>query len=587
MGNPEKVSLKTFWETVEQRLAACSEEELRNTLRAMAQETPPSERRVFLNRLNPKEETVAAIEQAIRQEDLLADIDDVMQELESEMEDPHREYEWGTYDDEDSLGPYTSFVEPLTALFNRAEAVFDSSNAALARQAYEKLFAALELEDDYGRGIRPYDLPDIEMQEARARYLRAVYETEPPKRRPKALFEYFGKLQFWDFPSSPKLEDLLEISTRPLPDRDRFLEDWIAYLRGCDDRNADRWLREAICLTRGTQGLEELARAEGKKHPRAYLDWFTALEQENHYHEILEAAQEALQELPTNLPIRAAIADHLCKAAAELNESSIFQAGRWEAFLVKPTVVRLIGLWEAISEAIERLDRMREAARHIKDYLEHPPTRSAMWGFGSDDLERPAWIDKSALVHAYLLSNEWEAAHRLAVAEKPLGWSSSNNPQGLVVAFFLVALSGKLPDALPVNLGRLWREALGYSAGFGSPGWGELDETMGARAKETPLLNQLNAAYAELLLNAPLSEEQQKSYLTWCLEVIMKRVNGIVGGQHRRSYGKAAALASAGIEVLRLRGDDRAAQTLLDEVRGRFPRHRAFQGELNAAIKAI
>jgi hypothetical protein len=247
----------------------------------------------------------------------------------------------------------------------------------------------------------------------------------------------------------------------------------------------------------------------------------------------------------------------------------------------------LIALWEAISEAIERLDRMREAARHIKDYLEHPPTRSAMWDFGSDDLERSAWIDKSALAHAYLLSNEWEAAHRLAVAEKPLGWSSSNNPQGLVVAFFLVALSGKLPDALPVNLGRLWREALGYSAGFGSPGWGELDETMGARAKETPLLNQLNAAYAELLLNAPLSEEQQKSYLTWCLEVIMKRVNGIVGGQHRRSYGKAAALASAGIEVLRLRGDDRAAQTLLDEVRGRFPRHRAFQGELNAAIKAI
>jgi hypothetical protein len=587
MTDPEKISLKTFWDAVEQRLAACSGEELRNILRAMAQETPPSERRAFLNRLNSKEKTVEATEQAIGQEDLLADIDDVVQELESEMEDPHREYEWGAYDDEDSLGPYESFVEPLTALFDRTEAVFDSGNAALARQAYEKLFAALALEDDYGRGVRPYDLPDVDMQEARARYLREVYETEPPKRRPEALFECFGRFQFWDFPSSPQLEDLLEISTRPLPDRDRFLEDWIAYLKQCDDRKADRWLREAVRLARGTQGLEELARTEGRKHPRAYLDWFAALEQESRYCEVLEAAQEALQELPANLPIRAAIADHLCKAAAELSEPSIFQAGRWEAFLVKPTAARLVALWEAIPEVMERLDRMRGAVRHVEDYLEHPPTRSTLWDFGSDDLEHPAWVDKSALAHAYLLSGEWEAAHRLAAAEKPLGWSSSNNPQGLAVAFFLMALSGKVPGALPANLGRLWREALGCSAGFGSLGFDELSETMGAQGRETTLVEHLNAAYRELLLNAPLSEEQQKNYLTWCLEVITKRVNGIVGGQHRRSYGKAAALAGAGIEVLRLRGDEQAAQALLDEVRGRFPRHRAFQGELNAAIKAI
>jgi hypothetical protein len=52
--------LKTFWEAVEQRLAACSAEELRAILRAMAQETSSSERHVFLEKLGRTAGTAAA-----------------------------------------------------------------------------------------------------------------------------------------------------------------------------------------------------------------------------------------------------------------------------------------------------------------------------------------------------------------------------------------------------------------------------------------------------------------------------------------------------------------------------------------------
>ncbi len=61
-------------------------------------------------------------------------------------------------------------------------------------------------------------------------------------------------------------------------------------------------------LIKGGRVLETLARAEGQTRPRAYLDWFTALEQEGRYREALAAAQEALQALPPRLPIRAEIA---------------------------------------------------------------------------------------------------------------------------------------------------------------------------------------------------------------------------------------------------------------------------------------
>ncbi len=49
----DKITLKTFWETVELRLAACSAEQLRAIVRAQAQEVAPNGRQAFLGRLGP------------------------------------------------------------------------------------------------------------------------------------------------------------------------------------------------------------------------------------------------------------------------------------------------------------------------------------------------------------------------------------------------------------------------------------------------------------------------------------------------------------------------------------------------------
>ncbi|HID35521.1 MAG TPA: hypothetical protein EYP25_13325 [Anaerolineae bacterium] len=56
MAHTDKIPLKTFWEAVEQRLAACSADELRAILRAMAWETQPTRRQTFLDKLKPVEE---------------------------------------------------------------------------------------------------------------------------------------------------------------------------------------------------------------------------------------------------------------------------------------------------------------------------------------------------------------------------------------------------------------------------------------------------------------------------------------------------------------------------------------------------
>ena len=579
MAQTEKLSLKAFWDALEQQLAARSDDELRAILRALAQETSPVERQAFLDRLKPALPASTHARKIIEPEELLADIDDLVSEIKENpeadeyWEERHGYYdEWGESNDDDSLGPYDEFVEPLTGLFDRAQAAFDYGDLDLARAAYQKLFEeALQVEDDYGRGVRIGDLSDVDSGEAYARYLRAVYETESPARRPTVLFEQMQRVRLW-LSRLPRLDDIIQISTKPLPDQDRFFTDWIAFLRKQSGHEADAWLREAIRLSQGTAGLAELARAEGKKLPRAYLDWFTALEGEGEHLTLLAAAQQALQELPTGLPIRAAIADHLCAAAIKLKDDEALRAGRWEAFAAKPMLFRLLDLWEATPLEAQP-EMMSQAAQHIKDQLARPSRASQMDVWHEDDLEQPGWIDTSVLAHAYLLAGDWDAAHQLAARQKSLGWSSSDNAQGLVTATFLVLSSGKLPDALPPSLAQLWEERLQASAGGGY--WGE--------DAGSNILKRLKQIYAQQLPRAAWGKEQPKKFLPWCLKVANQRVDAIVGNQKRGSYGKAAVLITACAETVRLRDGDKEADALLNDVRNRFPRHRAFLAELDAS----
>lgn len=82
-----------------------------------------------------------------------------------------------------------------------------------------------------------------------------------------------------------------------------------------------------------------------------------------------------------------------------------------------------------------------------------------------------------------------------------------------------------------------------------------------------------------------MSPEKQEQILSWCLNVANKRVDGIVSNKDQGSYGKAPTLTVACVEVLNLRGKGREAERLISDVRNRFPRHRAFQAELNTAVQ--
>jgi len=571
MSRLDKISLKSFIETVEERLDSFTPQQLRCILMDMAMQLPSSERRDFLDKLTPPEVEEVEESRLVYQEDLLNDIGAFIEDLEGEMVTSEYVPSWHDeyYDDEDSLGPYENYVHELEELFDQANAAFDYGNLELAKDAYRKLFDVFKMEDDYGRGISVYDLNNVDMREAAARYLRSIYETTSPESRSQLLFDEMQHVPSRVADKKIGLRALMQISTKPLPDEESFLNDWISFLNTQENRAADYWLREAVRIAKGTSGLKELALSDGKKHPRAFLDWVAALMDEGNYSDVIAAVEQARQVLPPDMPIRAAIADYLLQATEHVGDEELASTARWEAFYSKPELSRLLELWESNPDESQRIELMQRASDRIKEYLRKKlPSYSPFASLDHDDAESYAHATKSTIAHAYLLCRDWESAYEISRTREELGWSSSDNPQGLVVICFLGLASGKMPSDFPPNLALLWDEALKNSLDFG---------------EEETILPRLKEIYEDIFSNESLAEKEEK-FLRWCLNISRKRANSIVQNQYRKSYWKAATLITACAEVLKTRGEERKGQSMIDEIRNKFPRHRAFQAELREAI---
>jgi hypothetical protein len=592
------LSLKAFWEAVGARLGAASLEELRTVLRAMASRVHPSERQAFLESLSPVPDARQEVLERALQDKLLADITEQARRLDERQEEVDSGgYDYGADDDDFGPGPYVEFVAPVTALFARAQRAFERGRLPLARDAYRRLFALLRREDDYGVGLRLEHLEEVDVPESRARYLRALYETTSPERRAEALLAAMNEVGSWDFRRKPMLVDVRDISPEPLPDLETFLPTWEALLRQQeDDPVAEAWLREATGLSRGVQGLHELARTG--QHPRAWVNLLALLEHEGPPREVLDTAHEALKALPAGMPLRARVADFLASAAERLGHPVQVREAHWEAFVACPGLRRLLDLRDCGEAEPERARLMKRAARHVgKALARQGDTESSVddTELVEDDTEPPGWeefprpwdaadgpyprLDAELLAHARLLGHDWQAAWESAARAEVLGWSSRDNPQGLVVPVLLLWLSGpSSPQGPSRSVEALWLKRLEGSLGY-EPGSSE----EGARAL---LSERLSRAYNEVLAVLSVSRPRQEEWLEGCLKVTQERARAIVREKYRRSYGKAALLLAACAEVLQRRGQQARAQEFLRRFREEFPRHSAFQAELDEALSA-
>ena len=76
-----------------------------------------------------------------------------------------------------------------------------------------------------------------------------------------------------------------------------------------------------------------------------------------------------------------------------------------------------------------------------------------------------------------------------------------------------------------------------------------------------------------------LRNEQYEKYIAWLKEEIDKRTEVVVGGNHRKSYYKAAVLITALGETLESNGELHGRMVTIEHYKKMHPRKRAFKEE--------
>jgi len=572
MKKVDRLSLRAFADQLEAQLESLSPEQLREVIRQLARNLPPRERGGFLARLVP-ERTSAAILTLARPESLVADVLALRESQIADMTRPGHHYRERREDNHNFHGAYGKYGPELETLFERAGAVFELGKFELARDTYHGLFEVLALKDDYGFGVhRPAGL---DLRRERGRFLRAVIEAAP-QAKAKMLLETARRLRerLWDA-ADLSLTEAFQCAPLAFEGKDQVLDDLVKLLTEDPDRESDRWLREVTRLRHGARGMEALARADGERRPRAWIDWLEMVAAENAPDRLLAAAKDALAGIADGLNLRAVAADHLVRAATDLGDREAGMLGRWEAYRADPCPRRLIDLWEGAASPLERREWMLRAVAYGEQGGEALLPGPFVGGTGREEdppcLERgDGFYDAASpatTTCARLLAGEWQSTLEDARSKSPGGWRYGDASIQTVLSLLMAWFAGWPGRELTGNLADLLNQTLALAD--------ERDET----ASRTSI--RLRNAFAEAVSTwtPPTTVEGQVEAVG---KLALREVGALLEASNGTAERQAALLAAAVADLHCARGNRDAGERVFDRALSRHDRKPDFKKELNA-----
>lgn len=549
----EKMGLGPFLKEVEKKIDGLSKEELKAILLMKAKNLKPTEREFFLAELSPEKKA----EVAANDDTLLTDIDYFVKRV----EDGEYSHGWGWDDeihDEREWGD-ESWADEMDELFDRTDEVFLSGDIKLACQAYGKLLKAFHMGEETGHfpgQLSSTEMVETDLNEARSRYLRALYETTHKKERAKIIFDEIEDLKYIGF-SDFDLNTIRDaLSTKP-EEWEEFLEDFKEILhKTVITQNDSSWgyeknfvmLCELIFETDGIDGLARFAKEYGNRVHKSYLVWIKKLQETGKDNEAIEAYKKGLEVIPPQSHIRAEISDLAAQSAKKVKDENMVFELQKDAFFSSPDIGRLLSLRES-AKRLGKINVMEEILGFLEKYYENKSSIS--------NLEK-------LLVQAYILNEDYEKMWDLAKKTKPLGWSGYNSSQAVAVPFLLVSSVRGKPLKLNSSVLKIWKGKEGYAD----------DED-----------KRFKKIVEEDILTRDISEEERIKQMKWASSSVEKRVDAIVSNKYRGSYDKAALLLVACAEALNLLGRTAEALTFFDKIKYRYTHYSAFQREIKNLSK--
>lgn len=223
-----------------------------------------------------------------------------------------------------------------------------------------------------------------------------------------------------------------------MPDFDGFLTDWTEFLKNQDHWQVSEWLRQAVIMKGGVPAIAEFAREYAATYPLAYMDWIRALETQYDSVAIIRVAREGLSRIPSDYTVRAEVAEVIANIGESRDEPQLKLEGHKESFYSSPSMERLVDLYATAIECSCFKDIREEAEQRMAELRSN---RRTFLNNGYNPERHMAFVDDGVFFNALLLTGRYEKVFENCHKTGPLGWSNSDNPKPVFVAFMMIVLS--------------------------------------------------------------------------------------------------------------------------------------------------
>lgn len=609
------MNLREFTEAVDEKAGELSREELLCFLHSITRKVPEEERENFLetiafvrqNFLKEEERTSkeeagsekgnnpgsgklslkAAVKKAdemeIRKElGCLTELFDRIREGEltvwADGYEHYYEDHWGSdwvweYEDEEQVGHIFEDGAKLLlrcvndGFYEEAETIFNLMIESEVTAASEWDGFELDMKDMVKEGLAAIDLKEVALNG-----LYAVYQSTAKEHRAEKIYRYFSV----PFCREIRLEDMLSVGREELGEQPEFWDSWIALLAGKNGDVEERLLKEAVCYQRGGAGLLEIARLSYEKHPSLYMEALVYKEKEHDLAGQREIGDEALEKIDVKYVIRSEIA--LKTAEAAIGHGKEKEVGRYyfEAFSSNTTPVNYLRL---LLQSPER-DSWQKKAQDI--IQEAGKSRRETSGYDRPKELEENWEAGRYRAELRFFSGDFTyALEQCSRVKKALGWSGTFVKCGL--SLFLLLLYRD--EDLKPGCSEMARQLAGYINFHGKEYFKgtDLGQAYQNDSSKDPSDSEiLWKCFLRWRKDYPLSEVQEKSFLSVMEKLVDKRVKAIISGQHRGHYHNVAALAAALGEVRESMGMPSGKERTMQKYREEFPRHSSFHAELRS-----
>lgn len=450
-----------------------------------------------------------------------------------------------------------------------AEDCVDDRRYREANEIYEWLWemsvsTGSEYEDSVDlEMLEENDLIHTDMKYLALLTLYADYQSLSKNERAKDMYLYFSYSTF----SKLKLEEMFRVGREELEDTEQFWKDWIGLLQKENGDTAARLLKEAILYCEGIDGLYEMAKANASIHPSLYLAVMEQYEKGHLYDDMEKAGENALGKIDTDLKIRSEIALRTAFAASCLNHEEKMMQFCWESFVSDSTVKNYLRLFGSKKMA-------EKYGMSGKEVLRNRQKGSIESGYRNSELRRNV-IGDYEYYRLLFYTGEFDRVKNISKNPKgSLGWSNSFIEDG--IRLFLLYLYDRL---FPSKSVRYIASHIGFPDEKNQKNLLKFETQIQRECQEHKVSEFWNY-FQRWKGYFPMEKTEREKYLAWAEDIIYKRADAIVSGQHRSHYGEVAGLLAAVGEIKEDMGMPGAGKYIYEQYKKKFPRHSSFQREM-------